>query len=105
MPFAILFGFLTGSIADKGKDIAWGLAKFIAWSAFVIAAFVFMLNSVLTMLNAVKVSVPDVVTQVWGWVMPENAAGCLTLILTAKVLRAMYDFKVRMATIKLEAVR
>lgn len=105
MPFAVFFGWFAAQFGDKTKDIAWSLSKFVTWTSFVIGAFIFMLNSILTMLNAVKVSVPAIVTQVWGWVMPDNAVGCLTLILTAKVLRAMYDFKVRMATIKLESVR
>lgn len=105
MPFAVLFGWIGAQFADKGKDIAWGAAKFVAWSAFVIASLVFMLDTILSMLNAVKVAVPATAAMVWSWVMPANAAGCLSLILTAKVLRAMYDFKVRMATIKLESVR
>ena len=105
MPFAVFFGWFAAQFGDKGKDIAWGVMKFAAWATFVIASFVFMLDSILTLLNSVKVAVPATAAMVWSWVMPTNAAGCLSLILTAKVLRAMYDFKVRMATIKLESVR
>lgn len=105
MPFAIIFTWVASFFGDKIKQVGWGYAKFGAWTLFVIASLTFLLSTLISMLNSVKVSVPASVDMVWGWVMPSNAIGCLTLILTAKVLRAMYDFKVRMATIKLESIR
>jgi hypothetical protein len=42
------------------------------------------------LVDGIRQSVPAVVSNVWGWVMPENAFQCLTAIYIAKLSRWVY---------------
>jgi len=105
MPFLAFFAWLSAFFAETGKKLAFSLAKFSAYSGFILFVLAAYLTATYVLLNDLKVAVPATAVMVWGWVMPANAAACLTTIISARFLRAAYDFKVRLATVKVKTIR
>jgi hypothetical protein len=105
MPFAIIFTYMAGAFGKDAKNLGFNLVKYGAWSAYVLIALGVFFAAIFTLLDSVAVSAPSLAVDVWGWFMPANAAGCLTVIVSARVLRAILQFKISMATKKLEQLR
>jgi hypothetical protein len=105
MPFAALFSWFAALFGKDAKNLGFNLAKYAAWSAYALFTLGVFLAAVFTILDGIAVSVPSQAVQVWGWFMPPNAAGCLIAIMSVRILRAAYDFKIAMSSKKLEMVR
>jgi len=52
----------------------------------IVAAVTAYLSLMFSMIDGLNKTIPQVVIDVWGWVMPGNAIPCLMLLLTAKGL-------------------
>lgn len=105
MPFLALFTWLASFFGRDAKNLGFNIAKLSAWSFYVIAIISVFLASIFTLLDSVAVAVPTLATDVWGWFMPSNAAGCLIVIISARILRAILDYKISMATKRLQMLR
>jgi len=53
----------------------------------VTAAYLLLMHNEVTALNE---TIPDVVSDVWGWVMPSNAVPCLLALLTTRLFKWLY---------------
>lgn len=49
-------------------------------------------------------TIPETVTQVWGWVMPYNAIPCLTLLLTFRALSWFTKLGLKVLEVRSKAV-
>jgi len=105
MPFLALLAGIGSSFGDSAKKLGFSIAKYAAYIGFVLAVLAAYLSATYLLLNDIKVAVPAVAVTVWGWVMPANAAACLTTVISARFLRAAYDFKIRLATVKVKTIR
>lgn len=105
MPLAAFFTWLAAFFGKDAKNLSFNLAKYVAFTAYVVFAFGIFLATIFTLLDTVAVSFPSIANDVWSWFMPPNATGCLTAIISARVLRAILDYKLAMASKKLQMLR
>jgi len=95
---AVLFEWLAAVLVSLFASFAGNLAKvllkfsvvsiiFLAFSTMFIAAAYAYLSSLNLLVKGIDQTVPDIVTGVWGWVMPDNTTACFTVILSALHLR------------------
>ena len=85
---------IIGWVAEKfGNKIA-----ILVFRMAVLTAFVIILESAITgfftlmdaHLDSVHSSVPDLVSMVWGWVMPNNARQCEVVIISAHISKFFF---------------
>jgi len=105
MPLAFIFGSITSLFGKDLKNAGFNIAKYVAWAAYIGIILGVFFASIFTLLDSVAVAVPSLAVQVWGWFMPPNAAGCLTVIISARVLRSILDYKVAMSSKRLQMLR
>ena len=95
----ILFGGLLfgGLLASFGvwflNIIGTAVKKFPLVTAFFIISVSILTTYILamhTLVNALSVTIPATVQQVWGWVMPSNSLLVLTSIYGAKIAKFYY---------------
>ena len=105
MPFLALFGIAAVDIAKDGKRLAFAVTKMLLFVAYIISGIGILFTASYLLLDGVSATFPATGQMVWGWFMPPNAFGCLTTILTIRILRAGYDFKIQLAKLKVQSVR
>jgi hypothetical protein len=93
-----------GSLFEIGKKLLY-LAPLIL--AFV-AIFATLTYSYLTMahflLDGIAVTVPAVVLQVWGWLLPSNVFQCFSALFAARLIKWFYFQTIFVLTFKAKAV-
>jgi len=104
MPFLALFGITSSMLANNAKNVAFALAKLALFIAYVALGIGILFVASYNLLDGISTQVPATAQMVWGWFMPPNAFGCLTTILTIRILRAGYDFKVQLAKLKVQSI-
>lgn len=88
---SVLFGILMNFFVDVFTKIymhaAFKIAITLAFITMVIAAIWAYLAAAKLIINGISQTVPEIVVNVWGWVMPDNTSLCLTAIFSAYILR------------------
>lgn len=72
------------AITDKLGLVAPAL---VAYTALIVTATIGYLSTVHVVLSALDRTVPSIVLDVWGWVMPDNALGLLSSYYAAKLIK------------------
>lgn len=55
------------------------------------------------LLNGLVITIPTIVSDVWGWFMPPNAGACISAIIAARVAMTIHEFRLKMLDMKLRA--
>jgi len=105
MPFLALFGIAAVDIAKDGKRLGFAVAKMLAFIAYILTGIGVLFTASYLLLDGVAATFPATGQMVWGWFMPPSAFGCLTTIVSIRILRAGYDFKIQLAKLKVQSVR
>ncbi len=72
------------SVTDKIGRVGPALA---AYMALIISITIGYFQSVQAVLTTIDRTVPEIVLQVWGWVMPDNALNLLSTYYAAKLIK------------------
>jgi hypothetical protein len=88
-------GVLIGALITKLVELfsktflhaAFKIAIALAFIALLIAAIYAYVSAAGEIINALSASVPEIVSGVWGWVMPGNTSACLVALSSAVLLR------------------
>lgn len=87
----VLFGLLLTKLVDLFSKAflhaTFKIAITLAFIVFIIAAIVAYVTAAGVIVTSLSQTVPDIVSGVWGWVMPSNTPACLTALSAAVLLR------------------
>lgn len=103
---AVLFGYLTSFLVSLfGKTFfhaAFKIAITLSFITLFVAAIYAYVSTYSAIVNGIAQTVPDIVSGVWGWVMPDNVNACILAIFSSVILRfvtklylSVYKFKFR----------
>jgi len=84
--FSTLIGFLADYFGKFFADFGRRSAVLVAFFAAVVIAVSLYLTTLNTIVDGIRVSIPDNVSMVWGWVIPSNAVPLITAFYTAKIV-------------------
>ncbi|TPQ24990.1 DUF5455 family protein [Methylomonas koyamae] len=106
--FAALFSAIASLIATVGEKLflfaARRLPVIIAATALLVAIATSYILSMKTLATGLQQTIPQVVIDVWGWVMPGNAVPCLMAVLTARLIRWSYQRYEKLIVFKAKAL-
>jgi hypothetical protein len=101
-----LIKWLAGAIASLAAFFVTFIGKKLAMVAAAITVMIGLTTAVWLALqgvvNGVSASMPAGITTAAGWIIPGNLPECAAAIISAKVIRFAYDFK--MTTTKMRAL-
>lgn len=83
----ILMQFLAKTFGTLFLHAAFKIAICLAFIAIFVGLVYAYLAGFNTIVTALSESVPDIVSGVWGWVMPSNSAMCIFYILSCTLLK------------------
>lgn len=101
--FGSLIAWLAVGLGRDAKKLAFRLGS---WAVYIIAAGVsvgLLIAGTIAILNGINTAVPAQVNQVWGWVMPSNAGEIILAIVSARFIRAIHDFRMKILAMKFQA--
>ncbi len=111
MPLPVIAGlpWLAGVLTSAFAGLVVWFAQFFTKRLAVIAAAVAFMAGLTTamfvaiqsLVGALTLAVPAVVVQGAGFVLPSNLSLCISLIVTARMLRYAYDWNVKFVQLKL----
>lgn len=85
--FTQLFAFLTSLFTKTFVQTAFKIAITLAFITLVVSAIYAYVSAAGLIIEGISQTVPDIVSGVWGWVMPSNTAACLLATTSALILR------------------
>jgi len=88
--FTVILGWIAEKLGNKIAIIVFRLAVFAAFLVIVEFFISGFFTSVITSLDSLEATVPDVVMMVWGWVMPSNARQCFVVIVSAHISKFFF---------------
>lgn len=100
-----LFGFLFEVLIKIFNKVAFSLPLIAAYISLVVALTVAYLFTANAIVSGIHVTVPSIVLDVWGWVMPSNTSSILTALFAAKLLKWAYTKHLSIVHQKTEIVR
>jgi len=83
--FSTLIGFLADYFGRFFADFGRRSAILIAFFAGVVIAVSLYFTTMHTLIDGIRVTIPENVSMVWGWVIPANAVSLITAFYTAKI--------------------
>ena len=83
----ILMNFLATALGKIFLHASFKISITLLFSSLVVAAIYAYVSAYSTIINALSATVPEIVTGVWGWVMPPNANICIFAIFSSVMLR------------------
>jgi len=94
---------LAEFLGRRISTLAFSFSVWLAVNGAMLVSLGLLVVGTLSILDGILVAVPTIVTEVWGWFMPENTFKCLLAIMSARFLRAYHDFRIKMLDLKLRA--
>jgi hypothetical protein len=102
--FGILMSFFVDLFGRVFLHAAFKIAITLAFMALFVSAIYAYVSSYNVIVSGIVQTVPDIVTGVWGWVMPSNVNLCLFALFSCVMLRfitrlylSIYNFKIKAA--------
>ncbi|MDT4328327.1 DUF5455 family protein [Methylomonas sp. MS20] len=106
--FLAIFNALVSLAVSVGSKLALFAARrlpvIIAATALLVAIATAYILSMKSLALSLQQTIPDVVIQVWTWVMPGNAIPCLMAVLTARLIRWSYQRYEKLVVFKAKSV-
>jgi Family of unknown function (DUF5455) len=100
----VLMGFLADIFGKLFLHASFKIAIALAFIAIFVAAVYAYLAGFSLVVTALGQTVPDIVSGVWGWVMPDNTTSCLFYLVSSTLIRfgtvaffKVLDYKYRAA--------
>lgn len=101
---ASLISWLSEFFGKKALNIAFRLAVIAALVVLQLAAVNGFLAIIHTSLNSIQATVPDMVSMIWGWLMPSNAKTCLVVLIAARIAKFYFTLTYKMLNRKAKAI-
>jgi hypothetical protein len=92
-----IIGFAMRIAGRQASFLTYRFAALTLFLSFIAISVVALFSLLFTMLSGASAAVPTTAIMVWGWFMPSNAFSCFALILSARILRAVYDYKIEVS--------
>lgn len=92
-----LASFLGLSLSAETMRITAKVARVVAFVGIVIALTAALIAGVTTGLSSISASLPSEVLLVAQALLPPNAVGCISVVVSAHVARYIYDWNVKIA--------
>lgn len=106
--FGTLFSAISSLLVTIGEKLflfaARRLPVIIAATALLVAIATAYILSMKNLAVGLQQTVPQVVLDVWGWVMPGNAIPCLMAVLTARLIRWAYQRYEKLVVFKARSI-
>jgi asparagine N-glycosylation enzyme membrane subunit Stt3 len=83
----ILMSFLADIFTKSFMHAAYKIAITLAFIALFVAAIYAYVSGFSTIIEALGQTMPEIVTGVWGWVMPSNTNSCIFFLFSSVLLR------------------
>jgi len=83
----VLMGFLADTFGKLFLHASFKIAIALAFIALFVAAIYAYLAGFSAIVTAHGQTVPEIVSGVWGWVMPDNTTSCLFYLMSATLLK------------------
>lgn len=105
MPILLLLQTPLYYLATLSKSVAFASLKIFLFIGYITLGISILFTASYLLLDGISATFPQTAQMVWGWFMPPNAFGCITTIVTIRILRAGYDFKVQLAKLKVSTIK
>ncbi|ANE55680.1 minor coat protein [Methylomonas sp. DH-1] len=101
---SVFFAVVSYGIDRIAKKYAPAIVALGVIVSAIVGAVTVYLNFMFEKIAQLNETIPEVVLNVWGWVMPGNAIPCLTILLTARAMSWFVKMGLNVINAKAKAV-
>jgi len=102
--FAAILELITVVVSKIFNFVARRLPVILATVALIVSIAVTYLTAMHAVIDSIGQTIPAVVADVWGWVMPGNAIQCLAAVVSARIIRWSYSKYEKIVIFKAKAL-